>query len=186
MVYPIYVYGMPVLRKVAKDIDADYPGLEQLIKDMYETMYQAEGLGLAAPQIGLPIRLLVIDGKRVEDEEEHELRNFKRILINPHIIEETGEEWEFNEGCLSIPAIREDVKRKPELLLRYMDENFEEHEERFDGLKARVLQHEMDHVNGILFTDRISPLRKRLLNAKLKAISKGKTDAKYRIRFPKK
>jgi peptide deformylase len=187
MVYPIYVYGMPVLRKVARDIDRDYEGLEQLIQDMFETMYQAEGLGLAAPQIGLSIRLIVIDGSRAgDDEDESEIRNFKRILINPHIIEENGEEWEFNEGCLSIPGVREDVKRKPEILLRYMDENFTPHEERFDGVKARVLQHEMDHVNGILFTDRISPLRKRLLNTKLKAISKGQTEAIYAIRYPKK
>jgi len=190
MVYPIYVYGMPVLRKVAKDIDEDYPDLENLINDMLETMFEAEGLGLAAPQIGLPIRLIVIDGSRMDadddDEERRELSDFKKILINPHIEEETGEEWEFNEGCLSIPGIREDVKRQPELLLRYQDENFEQHEEKFEGVKARVIQHEMDHVNGILFTDRISPLRKRLLNSKLKAISKGKTDASYKIRFPKK
>jgi peptide deformylase len=186
MVYPIYVYGMPVLRKVAKDIEEDYEGLDRLIEDMYETMYEAEGLGLAAPQIGLSIRLIVIDGSRTSDEEENELKDFKMVLINPHILEEKGEEWEFNEGCLSIPAIREDVKRKPDLLLRYQDENFEVHEEWFEGLKARVIQHEMDHVNGILFTDRISPLRKRLLNSKLKGISKGVTEATYKIRFPKK
>ncbi len=186
MVYPIYVYGMPVLRKVAQDIDKDYPDLEKLIEDMYETMFEAEGLGLAAPQIGLPIRLIVIDGSRAVDDDENEVKGFKKILINPHIIEETGEEWEFNEGCLSIPAIREDIKRKPEVLLRYQDENFEMQEEKFEGLRARVIQHEMDHVNGILFTDRISPLRKRLLNSKLKAISKGKTEASYKIRFPKK
>jgi peptide deformylase len=190
MIYPIYVYGMPVLRKVARDIDEDYEGLQQLIEDMYETMYQADGVGLAAPQIGKSIRLIVIDGSRGGEEagegEENELRDFKKILINARVIEETGEEWEFNEGCLSIPAIREDVKRKPELLLRYQDENFQSHEERFDGLRARVIQHEMDHINGILFTDRISPLRKRLLNGKLKAISKGQTEAAYKIRFPKK
>jgi len=143
MVYPIYVYGMPVLRKVAKDIDEDYPDLEQLINDMYETMFGAEGLGLAAPQIGLPIRLIVIDGSRMDadddDEERRELIGFKRIMINTHIMEEYGEEWEFNEGCLSIPGIREDVKRKPELLLQYQDENFELHEELFTGIKARVI-----------------------------------------------
>ncbi len=190
MIYPIYVYGMPVLRKVAQDIDEDYPDLEQLINDMYESMFEAEGLGLAAPQIGLPIRLFVIDGTRMDadddDEERRELSGFKKIMINAHIVEESGDEWEFNEGCLSIPGIREDIKRKPELLLSYQDENFEPQEELFTGIKARVIQHEMDHVNGILFTDRISPLRKRLLNAKLKAISKGKTDASYKIRFPKK
>jgi len=190
MIYPIYVYGMPVLRKVALDIDEDYPDLEQLIEDMYETMFEAEGLGLAAPQIGLPIRLIVIDGSRMDadddDDERRELRGFKKILINPRIIEETGDEWEFNEGCLSIPGVREEVKRKPELFLRYQDENFVEKEERFEGIKARIIQHEMDHVNGILFTDRISPLRKRLLNKRLKEISKGKTEAAYKIRFPRK
>jgi peptide deformylase len=186
MIYPIYVYGMPVLRKMARDIDEDYEGLPQLVGDMYETMYQADGIGLAAPQIGKSIRLVVIDGSRVENDETKELKDFRRILVNPHIIEETGEEWEFNEGCLSIPGIREDVKRKPEVLLRYQDENFEYHEEKFDGIRARIIQHEMDHVNGILFTDRISPLRKRLLNSKLNAISKGQTEAAYKIKYPKK
>ena len=188
MIHPIYVYGMPVLRKVAKDIDEDYEGLDQLIEDMYETMYNAEGLGLAAPQIGLSIRLIIIDGSRIDrDADDAEaMIDFKMILINPYIIEENGEDWEFNEGCLSIPAIREDVKRKPEVLLSYLDENFTQHEKRFEGIHARVLQHEMDHVNGILFTDRISPLRKRLLNKKLKDITKGKADASYKIRFPKK
>jgi peptide deformylase len=188
MIHPIYVYGMPVLRKVAQDIDEDYAGLEQLIEDMYETMYQADGVGLAAPQIGKSIRLIVIDGTKVEedDEEEHELQDFKKVLINPRLVSEEGEEWEYNEGCLSIPNIREDVKRKPNIRLEYLDEHFNFHDEEFSGMKARVLQHEMDHVNGILFTDRISPLRKRLLTPKLKAISKGHTDVKYRIRNPKK
>ena len=188
MIYPIYVYGMPVLRKVAVDIDEDYEGLTALIDDMYETMYQADGIGLAAPQVGKSIRLIVIDGTRVEedDEERADLHDFKKVLINPYIVHEDGEAWEFNEGCLSIPNIREDVKRKPVLRLEYLDENFEFHDEEFSGTKARILQHEMDHVNGILFTDRISPLRKRLLAPKLKAISKGNTEAKYKIRFPKK
>lgn len=188
MIYPIFVYGMPVLRKVAVDIDENYEGLSELITDMYETMYGADGIGLAAPQIGKSIRLLVIDGTQAEDdkEEKSELHDFKKVIINPHIVSEEGDEWEFNEGCLSIPNIREDVKRKPNLRLEYLDENFEFHEEEFSGMKARILQHEMDHVNGILFTDRISPLRKRLLAPKLKAISKGHTDAKYRIRFPRK
>jgi peptide deformylase len=188
MIYPIYVYGMPILRKVAQDIDEDYEGLQELIEDMYETMYQADGIGLAAPQIGKSIRLIVIDGTRVEedDEERSELQDFKKVLINPHIVSEEGEEWEFNEGCLSIPNIREDVKRKPDIRLEYLDEDFNVHDEEFAGIKARILQHEMDHVDGILFTDRISPLRKRLLAPKLKAISKGNTEAKYKIRFPKK
>jgi peptide deformylase len=191
MVYPIYVYGMPVLRKVAAEIDEGYEGLGQLIEDMFETMYQAEGIGLAAPQIGLSIRLIVIDGSRMGSddefaEEEDELRDFKKVLVNPYIVEETGTDWEFNEGCLSIPAIREEVKRKPDILLRYQDEHFNEYEERFDGIRARVIQHEIDHLNGILFTDRISPLRKRMLNSKLKAISKGQTEASYKIRHPRK
>jgi peptide deformylase len=186
MIYPIYVYGMPVLRRMATDIDEEYEGLDQLIGDMYETMYQAEGVGLAAPQIGHSIRLIVIDGSRGDDDEENELKDFKMVLINPRIIGETGEDFEFNEGCLSIPGIREDVKRKSEILIRYQDEEFKTHEEKFDGIRARVVQHEMDHVNGILFTDRISPLRKRLLNNKLKAISKGQTEASYKIRYPKK
>lgn len=186
MVYPIYLYGMPVLRKMAGDIEQDYEGLEQLIEDMYETMYGAEGVGLAAPQVGKSIRLIVIDGSRSDDEEENEIKDFKKVLINAQIVEETGEDWEFNEGCLSIPGIREDVKRRPEILLRYQDEQFRVHEERFNGIKARVIQHEIDHINGILFTDRILPLRKRLLQAKLKAISKGKTEAAYQVRFPKK
>ena len=180
---------MPVLRKVAKEIDEDYEGLEQLIENMYETMYQSDGIGLAAPQIGKSIRIIVIDGSRIETDEEgdpEELRDFKKVLINGQIIEETGEPWEFNEGCLSIPAVREDVMRKSEVFLRYQDENFNQYEERFDGVKARVIQHEMDHLNGILFTDRVSPLRKRLLKNKLKAISKGQTEATYKIRFPKK
>jgi peptide deformylase len=178
---------MPVLRKVAQDIDEDYEGLDELIDDMYETMYQADGIGLAAPQIGKSIRLIVIDGTRVEedDEERSELQDFKMVLINPRIVSEEGEEWEFNEGCLSIPNVREDVKRRPNLRLEYLDKNFKPHDEVFTGVKARILQHEMDHVNGILFTDRISPIRKRLLNTRLKAISKGNTDAKYKIRFPK-
>ena len=182
---------MPVLRKVAQDIDEDYEGLEQLIEDMYETMYQSDGIGLAAPQIGKSIRLIVVDGTQAEDDadtddEQTELHDFKKVFINPHIVSEEGEEWEFNEGCLSIPNIREDVKRKPNIRLEYLDENFEFHDEEFTGVKARVLQHEMDHLNGILFTDRIAPLRKRLLAPKLKAISKGNTDAKYKIRFPRK
>ncbi len=179
---------MPVLRKVAQDIDEDYEELPQLIEDMYETMYQADGIGLAAPQIGKSIRLIVIDGTQVDedDEERSELHDFKKVLINPRIVEEEGEEWEFNEGCLSIPNIREDVKRKPNIRLEYLDETFQFHDEAFTGMKARILQHEMDHINGILFTDRISPLRKRLLAPKLRAISKGNTEAKYKIRFPKK
>ncbi len=188
MIYPIHVYGMPVLRKVAEDFAEDFEGLDELITDMYETMYQGDGIGLAAPQIGKSIRIIVVDGTRVDDddEEQTELHDFKKVFINPHTVHEEGEEWEFNEGCLSIPNIREDVKRKSNLRLEYLDEDFNFFEEEFTGVKARILQHEVDHLNGILFTDRISPIRKRLLNAKLKAISKGNTDVKYKIRFPRK
>jgi peptide deformylase len=176
---------MPVLRKVAKDIDKDYEDLGQIIEDMYESMYAADGAGLAAPQIGLSIRIVVVDATKIEDEEDETLQHFKKVFINPHIIEEEGELWEFNEGCLSIPNIREDVKRKPRLRLKYMDENFKEYDEYFVGYKARIIQHELDHLNGVLFTDRISPLRKRLLSTKLKAISKGNTDTVYKIKFPR-
>ena len=187
MIYPIYVYGMPVLRKVAADIDEHFEGLSELITDMYETMYQADGIGLAAPQVGKSIRMIVIDGTQVDedDKERSELHDFKKVLINPQLIHEEGDDWEFNEGCLSLPNIREDVKRKPIIRLEYLDENFEFHDEEFSGMKARILQHEMDHVNGILFIDRISPIRRRLLNARLKAISKGQTEVKYKIRFPR-
>ena len=186
MIYPIHVFGMPALRKVAQDIDSSYEGLDQLIEDMFETMYQADGAGLAAPQIGLSDRIIVIDASKVEDEEDESIKDFKKVIINPHIIEEEGEEWEFNEGCLSLPNVREDVKRKPRVRIKYMDENFKEYDEYFEGYQARIMQHEMDHLNGILFTDRIAPLRKRMLNARLKAISKGNTEVKYKIRFPKK
>lgn len=185
MTYPIYVYGMPVLRKVARDIERDYQDLDKLIEDMYETMYTSDGAGLAAPQIGLSDRIVVVDTTKMEDEEEEGLKDFRKVFINPHIIEEEGEEREINEGCLSIPNVREDVRRKLKIRLKYMDEHFNEYDEYFEGYKARVLQHELDHLNGILFTDRISPLRKRLLNTRLKAISKGQTEVNYKIRYPR-
>lgn len=199
MILPIVAYGDPVLRKVGVDIDKDYPGLEQLISDMFDTMNNALGVGLAAPQVGKAIRLFIVDTKpfteRDEDDEEEDeftpeereqLEHFKRIFINAHILEEEGEEWAFNEGCLSIPKIREDVYRKSKLRIRYVDENFVEHEEVFEGLAARVIQHEYDHIEGKLFTDRISPLRRRLLNGKLNDISKGKVQIGYKMRFPNK
>lgn len=185
MILPIVAYGSPVLRKVAKDIETDYPNLNELIENMWETMYKADGVGLAAPQVGLDIRIIVIDATEMGDEDnEEELKDFKKILINPHIIEEEGDLWSFNEGCLSLPGIREDVKRKPVITINYLDENFEEHEETYEGIKARIIQHEYDHLEGVVFTDRLNPLKKRLLKAKLTNIMKGKVDVKYKMKFP--
>jgi len=195
MILPIVAYGDPVLRKKAVDITKDYPGLSQLIANMFETMKQAKGVGLAAPQVGASIRLFIIDAAPYvvsddeeddedEEEDEEDLKHFKKIFINAHIVKEDGEKWKFNEGCLSIPTIREDVERQPELRIRYVDENFMEHEETYNGIKARIIQHEYDHIDGILFTDRINPLRKRLLKRKLTDISKGLVDVKYKMKFP--
>lgn len=184
MILPIVAYGDPVLKKVAEEIDPDYPGLDKLIQDMYETMYSSKGVGLAAPQINKSIRLFIIDASPFADEYP-ELEGWKRTFINPRILEEEGEKWDFNEGCLSIPGIREDVARKPELILEYEDENFELHEEKFDGVVARVIQHEYDHLEGILFTDHLSPLKKRLLKGKLTDISKGIVDVNYKMKFVK-
>ncbi len=190
MILPIRAYGDPVLKKVAKDIEPGHEGLKQLIEDMFETMYAANGVGLAAPQVGHSIRLFIVDASPfAEDEdgeptEEAHLKDFKRVFINPYIVEEEGEAWLFEEGCLSIPNIREEVKRQPRIVLQYQDENFVEHEEEFDGYAARVIQHEHDHLDGILFTDHLSSLRRRLLQGKLKDISSGRCDAKYKMRFP--
>lgn len=190
MIIPIVAYGDPVLRQVGKKIDKDYPELDALIENMFETMYGARGIGLAAPQIGLPIRLFIVDATPFEDnddlsEEELEyLSEFRRVFINAEIIEEDGDEWAFNEGCLSIPDINEDVFRQPKITMRYQDENFKEHTETFEGIVARIIQHEYDHIEGILFTDKLSPLKKRLIKGKLNNISKGKIDVGYRMRFP--
>ncbi|NNG08799.1 MAG: peptide deformylase [Arenibacter sp.] len=190
MILPIVAYGDPVLRKVAEDIESDYPKLEELISNMWDTMYNASGVGLAAPQIGLPIRLFLVDTTPFSDdedltkEEQNALKGFKKVFINAQIEEETGEEWAFNEGCLSIPDIREDVSRKDTLTISYMDENFKTHKETYDGLLARVIQHEYDHIEGILFTDKLSSLKKRLLKGRLTNISKGKIRVDYRMRFP--
>jgi peptide deformylase len=190
MVLPIVAYGDPVLKKLGIDIDPEYPGLKQLIADMFETMYNAKGVGLAAPQIGRAIRLFIIDTSPFADDEENteeekeQLAVFKKVFINAHIIEEEGDEWPFNEGCLSIPKIREDVYRKEWLKIRYVDEDFKEHTEEYDSVIARVIQHEYDHIDGKLFTDRINPLRKRLLKRKLMDISKGNISVDYKMRFP--
>lgn len=183
MILPIYVIGTPVLRKVAEDITPDYEGLEQLLKDMEETMYHSDGVGLAAPQIGKSIRVFIIDASPM-DEDDESLKDFKKVFINPKIVEFRGERLLFNEGCLSIPTIREDVERESEIRIQYYDENFKFHDEVFDGIKARIIQHEHDHLEGILFTDRLNPLKKRLLKGKLTSVSKGKVDVNYRIKTP--
>lgn len=184
MVYPIVVYGSPVLRQVAKDIDAAYPDLQKLLDDMFETMYKADGMGLAAPQIGKSIRIFVVDATALE-EDDPEMKDFKKAFINPHILHLDGEMEVMNEGCLSLPKLREDVERHNKVVIRYRDEHFVEKEETYEGLKARVIQHEYDHLDGVLFIDRISPLRRKLLKGKLNDISKLKVDASYKIKLQK-
>ena len=185
MILPVVAYGHPLLRRVAKEIDKDYLGLDELIENMYETMYSSSGVGLAAPQINLSIRMFVLDASPFADEVP-EAEGFKRVFINPYIIEEDGEEWSFNEGCLSIPEIREDVVRKPKIRIQYYDENFKFHDEQYDNVMARIIQHEYDHLNGILFVDRVSNIRKVLLKRKLQDISKGNISVDYKMIFPKK
>ncbi|WP_323789682.1 peptide deformylase [Psychroserpens sp.] len=190
MILPIVAYGDPVLRKKAEPITKDYPKLEALLENMKETMYGAFGVGLAAPQIGLAIRIFLVDTSpfaeddEFSEEEQEILKNFKRTFINAEILDEEGDEWAFNEGCLSIPDVREDVFRQPKIKIQYQDENFKTHTEEFDGLIARVIQHEYDHIEGILFTDKLSSLKKRLIKGKLSNISKGKIQVDYRMRFP--
>jgi peptide deformylase len=184
MIYPIVAYGDPVLKAKGKEISQDFPDLPKLIDDMYETMYNAHGVGLAAPQIGKSIRLFVIDSAPFEDDEEKKKAAVKKAFINPQIIKEEGDEWAFEEGCLSIPGIREDVYRAARVTIRYQDLAWQEHEEVFDGIVARVIQHEYDHIEGVLFTDHLSGLKKRLLKGKLTKITKGDVDADYRMKFP--
>ena len=193
MILPIVAYGDPVLKKEAEEIDQTFPKLKELIGDMYETMYAAQGVGLAAPQIGKSIRMFVVDGSPFADDEEENdepdpkaagIENFKKVFINPIIEEEEGEEWGFHEGCLSIPKIREEVFRKEKVHISYYDENFEFHEEVFEGYAARIIQHEYDHVDGILFTDHLSPLKRRLLTKRLQNISKGEVNVDYKMKFP--
>jgi peptide deformylase len=201
MVLPVVVYGDPVLRKVGAEIDKNHEGLETLIANMFETMYNANGVGIAAPQIGKAIRLFVVDTApfaEIDEEEEEEkeeklskkerefLKNFKRVFINAKIIEEKGEEWAFNEGCLSIPKIREDVLRKATIKVEYYDAQFKKHTETLGGLAARVVQHEYDHIEGKLFTDKISPFKRKLLVGKLSDISNGKFKADYKTKIYKK
>lgn len=181
MILPIYTYGQPVLRKIAEPIDKDYPNLDELIQNMYETMVYAEGVGLAAPQIGLPIRLLVIDLTPFK-EDAPELGSFKITMINPEILEESGEETAMDEGCLSVPGVSETVVRPEYIKVKYLDENFNEHVEEFDGFRARVIQHEHDHLEGKLFTDHVKPLRRQLLKSRLNNIIKKKINTKYKIK----
>lgn len=187
MILPIVAYGDPVLKKKAADIDENYPGLKKLIDDMFETMYNANGVGLAAPQVGKSIRLFVIDATPVAEGEDGDptCEDFKRVFINPIIFEESGEEWNYEEGCLSIPGIREEVSRKSNLKIEYYDENWDLYEEELDGFAARVVQHEYDHIEGVLFLDRISAIKRTLLKGKLNNISKGDVDVNYRMKFPK-
>jgi peptide deformylase len=183
MKYPVTVYGDALLRKKAQKIDKDYEELNEVIENMWETMYSSDGVGLAAPQIGKSIRLFIVDASSGADEEP-ELADFKKVFINPEIIETFGEKWLMNEGCLSLPEIREDVSRPDGVRIRYFDENFTEHEEEFTGYAGRIIQHEYDHLEGILFIDYLSPLKKRLLKSKLSNIAHGKVQPHYRIKVP--
>lgn len=192
MILPIVAYGSPILKKMAEEIDENYDGLDALIANMFETMYEASGVGLAAPQIDRSIRLFIVDASPFAEVEEGEeldpmaegLAGFKKVFINPIIESEEGEEWGFAEGCLSIPNIREEVFRKPNIKISYYDENWNFLEEEYSGFAARIIQHEYDHVEGVLFTDHLSPLKKRILKKKLVNISKGEADASYRMKFP--
>lgn len=180
MILPIYIYGHPVLRKKCENISEDFKDLDKLIENMFDTMYNASGVGLAAPQIGKSIRLFVVDASPFA-EDEPDLENFKRVFINATIEERTGEEWSMDEGCLSIPGLTAPVIREDEIKISYYDENWEKHTEYFKGYASRIIQHEYDHIEGILFPDKCNPLRKRLLNGKLTTISKGKFQRKYKV-----
>jgi len=184
MIYPIVVYGSPILRKVAKEVDADYPNLQALVSDMFDTMHKADGMGLAAPQIGKSIRIFVVDATSLVDEDPG-LKDFRKVFINPKIQLLGDETIVMNEGCLSLPKIREDVDRHNKLKISYYDENWNFFEEIYEGLKARVIQHEYDHLDGIMFIDKINPLRRKLLKGKLYDISKCKVDVSYKIKVTK-
>ena len=186
MILPIIAYGSSVLRKECEEIDASYPELTKLIANMFATMENANGIGLAAPQIGLGVRLFIIDSTPLTEDEENKtaVEAVRKVFINPEIMEEEGKEWKFNEGCLSIPEIREDVYRKPDIEIGYFDENFQYHEDKFSGIVARIIQHEYDHIEGTLFVDYLSPLKKRLLKRKLTEIAEGKISVDYKMKFP--
>lgn len=183
MIYPVTVYGDPVLRKVAEPIGPDYPNLGEVLENLWETMYFADGVGLAAPQVGLPIRIFVMDASAGADEEP-ELEGFKKVFINPVILELNGEPWTMEEGCLSLPEIRENVSRPESVRIKYQDENFAEYEEVFHGFVSRVIQHEYDHLEGVMFIDHLSALRRKLLKGKLINISRGKVQPHYKIKVP--
>ena len=189
MILPIIAYGHPVLKRKAEVINKDYPKLKELIENMFETMYNANGVGIAAPQIGLSIRLFIVDTNpfaeddSLSDNDRNQLKSFKKIFINPIIIDEKGDEWSFEEGCLSIPNIREGVLRQKQITIQYHDENFNKHTDSFDGLLARVIQHEYDHIQGILFTDKLSSFKKQLLKKKLLKISSGKLSFDYEMKY---
>ncbi len=183
MILPIYIYGHPILRKVTQPIDAaNYPDLKELIANMYETMYNAEGVGLAAPQIGLEDRIFVVDLEPLADDEHPEFKGFKKTFINAEIVERNGDLELVEEGCLSIPGIHEKVPREEEIRIKYLDENLQPHDEVYKGYMARVIQHEYDHLDGIMFVDRISPLRKRMIKSKLMNMEKGRTNCGYRVK----
>jgi len=184
MILPIYVYGNPVLRTVSTDITPEYPKFEEIMKNLWETMYSSDGVGLAAPQVGLNIRVFVIDGSPM-GEDDPICDGFKKAFINAKILEQSGEKWAFNEGCLSLPTIREDVLREAKIIIQYQDENFETHIEEYEGLQARIIQHEYDHLEAKLFIDHINPLRKRLLKKKLENIERGNVDVSYKIKLKK-
>lgn len=189
MILPIRAYGDAVLRQTATEIDKDYKNLSQLIENMFDTMADAYGVGLAAPQIGLAVRLFIVDLTPFAEDEEYaeiseELKSFRKVFINPKILEKKGEEWKFNEGCLSIPGVREDVSRPETIVIEYFDENWQKHKEEISDIRARVIQHEYDHIEGILFTDYLSTFKKKLVQNKLKSISKGKVKADYKMQFP--
>ncbi len=192
MILPIVAYGHPVLRKIGEDIGPHYPELAKLLADMWETLYNSNGVGLAAPQVNRPIRLFIVDTEQIvegfDDEDRKKYPNekpIKKVFINAHKVEDKGEPWPYNEGCLSIPKVREDINRPSHVHIRYMDEHFKEHEEVFDGITARVIQHEYDHIDGKLFIDYLSQLKKRLIKKKLDDISAGKVKTDYRMLFPK-
>jgi len=194
MILPIVAYGHPVLRKVAQDIDASYPDLPKLIEDMWETMYASNGVGLAAPQINRDIRLFVVDSSQIflnMDEDERAEQQYpddpgvKQVFINAHIVEEAGDDWPYNEGCLSIPKIREDIYRAEEVTLDFLDEHFQKHRKTFSGITGRIILHEYDHIEGKLFIDHITPLKRKLLKRKLDDISRGAIKVDYKMMFPK-
>lgn len=185
MILPIYAYGHPVLKQEGKDISADYPELKDLIHNMWDTMYQANGVGLAAPQIGLSIRLFVVDSTQINDEMRKGEVGIKKVFINAHKIEESGSLWNYEEGCLSIPHVRGDVERHDTVRIRFQDEHFEVHEQTFHGINARVIQHEYDHIDGVLFTEKLKPLKKKLIQRKMNDILSGRIRADYKIKFAK-